>query len=40
MHQPPEYEDKSRPNLVCKLDKVLYGLNMPLEHGMLGCAAS
>ena len=26
MHQPPGYEDKSRPNLVCKLDKPLYGL--------------
>jgi histone deacetylase 1/2 len=26
MHQPPRYEDRSRPNLVCKLDKALYGL--------------
>jgi hypothetical protein len=26
MHQPPGYEDKSRPHYVCKLDKVLYGL--------------
>lgn len=26
MYQPPGYEDKSRPNLVCKLDKALYGL--------------
>lgn len=26
MYQPPGYEDRSRPNLVCKLDKALYGL--------------
>jgi hypothetical protein len=26
MRQPPGYEDKSRPNYICKLDKVLYGL--------------
>lgn len=26
MYQPPGYEDKSRPNLVCKLEKALYGL--------------
>jgi hypothetical protein len=26
MHQPPGYEEKSRPHYVCKLDNVLYGL--------------
>ena len=26
MQQPPEYEDRSHPNFVCKLDKALYGL--------------
>jgi hypothetical protein len=26
MHQPPGEEDKSWPNLVCKLDKAIYGL--------------
>jgi histone deacetylase 1/2 len=26
MRQPPGYEDKTRPNFVCKLDKALYGL--------------
>jgi Reverse transcriptase (RNA-dependent DNA polymerase). len=26
MKQPPGYEDKSKPNYICKLDKVLYGL--------------
>lgn len=26
MRQPPGYEDKGRPNYVCKLDKALYGL--------------
>ena len=26
MRQPPGYEDKRRPNYVCKLDKALYGL--------------
>lgn len=26
MRQPPGYEDKSKPNFVCKLDKALYGL--------------
>jgi histone deacetylase 1/2 len=26
MRQPPEYEDKSKPSFVCKLDKALYGL--------------
>jgi histone deacetylase 1/2 len=26
MKQPPGYEDKSRPNFVCKLDKAIYGL--------------
>jgi hypothetical protein len=25
MKQPPGYDDKTRPNYVCKLDKVLYG---------------
>jgi hypothetical protein len=25
-HQPPGYEDKDRPNYVCKLNKALYGL--------------
>jgi hypothetical protein len=27
MRQPPGFEDQSHPNYVCKLDKVLYGLN-------------
>jgi histone deacetylase 1/2 len=26
MYQPPGYENKTKPNLVCKLDKALYGL--------------
>jgi histone deacetylase 1/2 len=26
MKQPPGYEDKNRPNYLCKLDKALYGL--------------
>jgi histone deacetylase 1/2 len=26
MYQPPGYEDKTKPNYVCKLDKALYGL--------------
>jgi hypothetical protein len=26
MRQPPDYENKSKPNYVCKLDKALYGL--------------
>jgi hypothetical protein len=27
MHQPPGYEDKSRPHYILKLDKTFYGLN-------------
>jgi histone deacetylase 1/2 len=30
MHQPPRYADKSHPNYVCKLDKVIYGLKQAL----------
>lgn len=26
MHQPPGYEDKTRPQYVCRLDKAIYGL--------------
>jgi hypothetical protein len=26
MKQPPGYEDKTKPNFVCKLDNALYGL--------------
>jgi hypothetical protein len=26
MRQPPGYEDKSRLNYICKLDKAIYGL--------------
>jgi hypothetical protein len=29
MHQPPGFEDKSKPNFMCKLDRALYGLNAP-----------
>jgi hypothetical protein len=29
MKQPPDYEDKSRFNYVCKLDSALYGLKQP-----------
>jgi hypothetical protein len=31
MKQPPGYEDKNRPNYVCKLDKALYGLKQVLR---------
>ncbi len=26
MHQPPGFEDPTKPQYVCKLDKALYGL--------------
>lgn len=26
MHQPPDYEDETHPNYICKLVKALYGL--------------
>jgi hypothetical protein len=35
MRQPPDYENKSMPNYVCKLDKALYGLKQAPVHGTL-----
>jgi hypothetical protein len=40
MRQPLDYEDKTLPQCICKLDKVLYGLKQPLKLGMLGWVQS
>jgi len=31
VRQPPSYEDKTRPEYVCKLDKALYGLKQAVR---------
>lgn len=38
MSQPSGFADPKYPNYVCKLHKVLYGLNRHLEHGLRSLA--